>query len=133
MIDRDQVTTLLRHRAPALGLEHELPPSAPNLRSFATLARPRWIWPQLLDAAAQAAGLCVRAGAALPADAQLLVVAYRDVTPLRDPEGPSFVIQVRPLRSFLQMHQFAIAVADLAGHVVLSAEVTLAQAPGAAS
>ena len=124
MLDSLAIAALLRHRPPALLVARELA-GVDGRRRFATVARDEWHWTQLLDAAAQAAGLCVRSDDAALAGRAFVVAAYERVVQASRPGPGVHTLAVRRLRSFLQMHQFTVTIA--AGDVpVLAARVTLA-------
>ena len=125
MLGPDDIAALLRHRPPALLIAAELEVAEDGQRRFATVALEQWHWTQLLDAAAQAAGLCVRSDDAALAGRAFVVAAYERVVQASRPGPGVHTLAVRRLRSFLQMHQFTVTVA--AGDVpVLAARVTLA-------
>lgn len=124
MLRPSDIEALLRHRPPALLVAAELADVA-GRRRFATVERARWHWTLLLDAAAQAAGLCVRSDDAALAGRAFVVAAYERVVRASPPRAGVHVVEVRRLRSFLQMHQFEVTVAA-GGEPVLAARVTLA-------
>ena len=121
MLGPDDIAALLRHRPPALLIAAELEVAEDGQRRFATVARDEW----LLDAAAQAAGLCVRSDDAALAGRAFVVAAYERVVQASRPGPGVHTLAVRRLRSFLQMHQFTVTIAA-GGVQVLAAQVTLA-------
>lgn len=126
MLDSHDIAALLRHRPPALLIASEIPTDATHgPRRFVTVARDEWHWTQLLDAAAQAAGLCLRSDDAALAGRAFVVAAYERVVQASQPGPGAHTIAVCRLRSFLQMHQFTVTIAA-AGVPVLAARVTLA-------
>lgn len=125
MLGPHDIAALLRHRPPALLVAAEVAAAEDGLRRFTTVARDEWHWTQLLDAAAQAAGLCLRSDDATLAGRAFVVAAYERVVQASRPGPGVHTIAVARLRSFLQMHQFVVTVAT-AGAPVLSARVTLA-------
>jgi len=129
----EEIRARLRHRPPALGIERELEVDGGGGRRFLTVERGAWHPAELLDAAAQAAGLCAR-GEADPAEVSLLVVAYEGVRWPLSLRALRFTVEVRPLRAFLSMYQFAVKVREGAGvddgELCLEAQVTLAREGG---
>lgn len=129
MLDSLAIAALLRHRPPALLVAHELA-GVDGRRRFATVARDEWHWTQLLDAAAQAAGLCVRSDDDALAGRAFVVAAYERVVQVTPPgrwRSGVYTIVVWRLRSFLQMHQFEVRVeGEGEGGPLLAARVTLA-------
>ena len=125
MLGPDDIAALLRHRPPALLIASEVGVAEDGQRRFATVARDEWHWTQLLDAAAQAAGLCVRSDDAALAGRAFVVAAYERVVQASRPGPGVHTLAVRRLRSFLQMHQFTVTIAA-GGVQVLAAQVTLA-------
>lgn len=125
-LDAIAVATLLRHRPPARLIAAETD-GEPGRRRFVTEARETWHWALLLEAAAQAAGLCVRSEAAGAAKftGSLLVAAFERVIQLAEPRTGLHTLTVAHVRSFLAMHQFDVTV-EGAGVQVLAARVTLA-------
>lgn len=122
-LDAAGVAALLRHRPPARLIAVEVAGEG-GRRRFVTEARAAWHWTLLLDAAAQASGLCVRSDEA-KTGGSLLVAAYERVVRLAEPRAGSHTLTVVRVRSFLAMHQFDVTIA--AGEVqVLAARVTLA-------
>ncbi len=138
-----EIRARLRHRRPALAIERELQARARGGRRFLTVERGAWHPAELLDAAAQAAGLCAR-GDADPAELSLLVVAYEGVRWPVSLSAQRFIVEVRPLRAFLSMHQLAVEVRESPGagveagegegggegELCLEAQVTLAREGG---
>lgn len=121
-----EIASLLRHRPPALLVAAEVAGSA-GWRRFVTVERATWHWATLLDAAAQAAGLCVRSDEPGLAARALVIAAYERVARERDPGAGVHALEVRRVRTFLQMHQFDVRVLTCEAPV-LAARVTLAPA-----
>ena len=123
-----EIAGLLRHRGPALLIAREVGAAGVE-RRFVTAEAALWHWTQLLDALAQAAGLCLRGEAPELVGAAVVVAAYEGVRgAVGGALAPGSVrIGARRLRRFLGMQQFE-CVATSAGEVVLAARVTLAGA-----
>ncbi len=132
LLDHEAICARLRHRPPALGIAREVEAAEAGVRAFATVERETWHPAQLLDAGAQAAGLCAR-GEAPAQGLSLLVVAYEGVRWPGSLRARWFRVEVRKIRAFLSMYQFALRVwegAGTGGEVCLEARVTLAKEGG---
>ncbi len=120
----DYILTRLRHREPALLIAKVLPPRDGWLQ-YQSRDVPTWFWTHLLDAGAQAAGLCVSENK-LTAPGPRLVASYERVKVVREIAGP-VVFLVRAKRQMMGMAVIEVrGVALQTGTQVLSAEVTLA-------
>ena len=126
----------LGHRSPALLLEHAIIPGTGTdildkclTREFTTYARERWLWPLLLDACAQAAGLVAR-DLDQAFSGQLVVVSYELTTIERLAFGGRLQILVNYKRSIANMRQLsAAAMCCDSGALRMQTLVTLAKMP----
>ncbi len=133
-IDSSAVSRYLRHRGPALLIDRELaagPPGPARARWFATPSLDHWFWTQALDAAAQAAGLCLRSeGATTRPGAAVLVVAYERVTVVNERPAGALAISVQRRRRVINIQQFDVAVETDDGAPIMTARVSLAPVEG---
>ncbi len=134
VLDSRAVFQHLRHREPALLIEREFaasPPGQARERWFATPPRGRWFWTQALDAAAQAAGLCLRGDleGARPG-APVLVVAYERVAVANERPAGALAIVVRLRRRVINIRQFDVGVETEDRAPVMTGRVSLALVEG---
>ncbi|MEW6268779.1 MAG: hypothetical protein AB1689_05710 [Thermodesulfobacteriota bacterium] len=113
---------LLRHRPPAVLVDAIAEHRAGGL--LCTAAARAWTWPQMLEAAAQTAGLLAGLHEGAPRDA--VIAQYRDVD-VHAPEHRG-ALRVRATfdRRVLQFWRCRFEVRDLAGHLLLAGRVALA-------
>lgn len=129
LLGPDAIISSLRHRPPALFIDEQLTRTERGA-SFSARARPRWHWSDLLDGAAQAAGLSLRRE--FEAEGQPIYVAAFERVVLPDQHeprafAPRFVVE--SVRRVLNLHQFRFAVIDSVDQTIeLSGLVALAQA-----
>ena len=122
------VTSLLRHRPPALAVERVEEHAEDRLVCSSVPAR-RWWWFELLDGAAQAAGLLLRGSTGRPLSA-VVVAAYDELDlNVQSHEGP-VRWEARRKRRVGEMHQFEVSALAEDGHKLLSALVTLVPVAG---
>jgi 3-hydroxymyristoyl/3-hydroxydecanoyl-(acyl carrier protein) dehydratase len=122
----------LKHRGAALLLRAEVPaPGEAGSRRFASVERRPWVWPLLVDGAAQAAGLCAK-DTLQDFDGTLVVVSYEQLLVDLGAFHGSVEYRVsspRRIRGMLQLNVQARTVP--AAEEVLSLRVTLAPLPAA--
>ena len=129
LLGPDAIMNSLRHQPPALFIHEQLTQTARGA-SFSGRARPRWHWGELLDGAAQAAGLSLRRE--LEVEGQPIYVAAFERVVLPDQHepralDPRFVVE--SVRRVLNLHQFRFAVVDSDDQTIqLSGLVALAKA-----
>jgi hypothetical protein len=104
---RAEIAGLLRHEAPALLIaEEELAEEAGGARRFTTRALAGWSWPLLVDACAQAAGLCLRGIAPEMIGEAVVVGSYAGIEVDVGPRAGAYTISARPLRCLAKLRVF---------------------------
>ena len=104
LLDHAAVRAALRHREPALFIDAQLA-ALERGGDFVGLDRPRWHWTQLLDAAAQAAGLVLRHRASEPILA-VYVAAFERLGWASDSFEAKPRLRVRIRRRVMHLVQF---------------------------
>ena len=136
--DPEQVRRRLRHGPRALVVSRMHAALGERGREgghFEGLERPRWHWCELLDGAAQAAGLCLRIGDEGSGPPRAVYVAAYEQLELgagsREGWAGAPWFRVRRGRRIMGLQQFDLSVEDAARTVtLLRARVTLASAEG---
>lgn len=130
-LDHAAVRAALRHREPALFVDRELR-ADPPVREYSALSRPTWHWTQLLDGAAQAAGLDLRKQAREPI-AAVYVAAFERVRWAQDLFEAPPCFRVRLRRRVMNLVQFEVVVVSAEpssrDSAWLQAELALAAVP----
>ncbi|HEX2735445.1 MAG TPA: hypothetical protein VHM70_27780 [Polyangiaceae bacterium] len=137
-MDGRAAVSSLAHRPPALLLECALGDDTRGRACFRATSLSHWSWPQLMDAAAQAAGLVAKRQ--LPDTKGILVVVAYDQVELADMNTPIErtlsqcpielrVRMVRTIRNLLQLEVLGVQCLPMADQPLLRLKVTLAPLP----
>ncbi|MGB1014747.1 MAG: hypothetical protein ACPG4T_11485, partial [Nannocystaceae bacterium] len=116
----------LRHRGEALLLARRCPETVSPWVGFVTKYLPAWYWTQVLDAAAQAAGLCVQANHPETMAGPRVVACYEGLDIRREVFAGEVHLKGRQVRSLMGMHVVEVCGMRVDGPPVVTVKVTLA-------